>query len=520
MLAALAALCLTGCGSKNEPEEETKNGAAYFADVLQEQMEKNAEKRGEEERAKDHAGEDKVVKIKKAEDLLKFAERVNGGEQALGALLTADIDLAEVCGEGIGNWQPIKEYNGTFDGDGHTVSGLYIVGSDEYSGLFASITDDGVVKNLGMTDFMVDVNDYAGSVVGYSTGLLENCWSDGEIASGDKAVGGVAGYASHLTGCYNLGQVVSKDAWAGGVVGELDIRFMGEGNAPEAYASGCYNKGSVSGTGFYIGGVVGIMSDERSGEEGILLLEDCYNEGPVQAELYAGGVAGAMCGGTRLTMNRCVNKGEVSGDYYAGGLVGYTKDTRDANCLIVNSANKGTVRALPYKGERLVGRSSIFDHQLIGGLGGVTANARYVNCYNTGKIEMEMPDSYSFIGGLAGRSVGDKYSYFYNCYSNGELAGSDPENVYAVSAAGFIQCTDHVFFSEGLFKEQTKGLARLLEGMETSQEAFTDGTVLSELQGWPLNGDSEKQAELEGFEYELSGWIAGPDGNPCFDWEV
>ncbi len=185
-------------------------------------------------------------KIATAEELWDFAKLVNGGETDANtrAELTDDIDLSEICGENIGgqsvSWTPIgnsssNPYSGTFDGNGKTISGLYInSSSDNYQGLFGYVGSSGKVQNLSVSG-SVSGGMYVGGVVGYNnSGTVENCHNIGEI-SGSYYVGGVVGYnnSGSVENCYNTGAVNSSGNNVGGVVGVN----IGSGSGT---VTGCY----------------------------------------------------------------------------------------------------------------------------------------------------------------------------------------------------------------------------------------------------------------------------------------
>ena len=179
---------------------------------------------------------DHPYEIAVASDLDEFATKVNAGETTACAVLTADITLTG------GDWTPIgKEiaciYNGTFDGQGHTISGLQCsISSGDVAGLFGVIGSSGVVKNVGISNsdvsVVVTVTDkiaYAGGVCGWNQGTITNCWNSGSVSasvSGSGSVvgygGGVCGYSSGTIGnCWNSGKVSSSDnsVYGGGVCG-------------------------------------------------------------------------------------------------------------------------------------------------------------------------------------------------------------------------------------------------------------------------------------------------------------
>ena len=223
-----------------------------------------------------------------ADGLMNVAELVNGGKTDINITLTADIDLTGK------DWTPIgtdydNSYKGTFDGGGHTITGLTFTTNDEYAGLFGSIGYAGTVKNVMMEDVQITSNrssGFAGGVAGYSDGTIENCSVSGSVSGtvyvggvvgaqidgsitgcsssatvkGMVDVGGVAGQTNSsatLTACYATGNVIieiapKKNIAGGGLVG------MNAGSSLLA----CYATGNVTSTGsstgyVHIGGFLG-----------------------------------------------------------------------------------------------------------------------------------------------------------------------------------------------------------------------------------------------------------------------
>ena len=120
------------------------------------------------------------TEISTAEELAAYRDYVNSGNTERNAVLMADIDLSSVCGEGIGSWTPIKEFAGTFDGNGHTISNLYIANDTDKAALFDTITESGTVKNLGIISANIVRTKAAptASVVAIDAyGIIENCYT-------------------------------------------------------------------------------------------------------------------------------------------------------------------------------------------------------------------------------------------------------------------------------------------------------------------------------------------------------
>lgn len=196
-------------------------------------------------------------------------------------ILTDDINLKGI------EWTPIsnadnKAYTGTFDGGGHTITGLTVTGSAQYAGLFGYIETGGTVKNVVLEGVQITSDNSWGSVggvAGNSCGNIENCSVSGSVSGsnvggvvgyqlvgsitgcsssatvkGTERAGGVVGVTNNgatLTACYATGDVTvenddSSNAWAGGIVG------MNGGNSILA----CYAAGNVSGN--IVGGAVGV----------------------------------------------------------------------------------------------------------------------------------------------------------------------------------------------------------------------------------------------------------------------
>ena len=225
-----------------------------------------------------------------ADGLLNVAELVNGGKTDINITLDKNIDLTGK------DWTPIgtdydNSYTGTFDGGGHTITGLTFTTNDKYAGLFGYLNRAGTVKNVVMKDVQITNNRswsaFAGGVAGYSWGTIENCSVSGSVSGtvyvggvvgaqidgsitgcsssatvkGTTDVGGVAGQTNSgatLTACYATGNVIIeidpvKNISGGGLVG-----FNG-GNGVLA----CYATGNVTSTGSSTGNVhiFGLLGD-------------------------------------------------------------------------------------------------------------------------------------------------------------------------------------------------------------------------------------------------------------------
>ena len=254
-----------------------------------------------------------------AEGLKNIAELVNEEWKLdINITLTDDIDLKGI------DWTPIgidynHQYIGTFDGNGKTITGLTVTGSDQYAGLFGRIGTGGTVKNVVLEDVQITSDNslgLAGGVAGWSYGTIENCSVSGRV-SGTLFAGGVVGsqLVGSTTGC-SSSATVKGVIFAGGVAGATNSG---------ASLTGCYATGSVSvanntTSAAYAGGVVGSNGASST-------LTACYATGSVSGSgsgsgtIYTGGVTGTNdCG----TLTACYHaKGTVSGPTgTTGGVAG------------------------------------------------------------------------------------------------------------------------------------------------------------------------------------------------------
>ena len=290
--------------------------------------------------------------VTSAEGLKNIAKLVNE-EWKLGIniTLTADIDLKGI------DWTPIgkddnKAYTGTFDGNGKTITGLTVTGSDQYAGLFGYIGSGGTVKNVVLKHVQITSDNssgYAGGVAGDSWGTIENCSVSGSV-SGTTFAGGVVGsqWGGSITGC-NSSATVKGVIFAGGIAGETNSG---------ASLTGCYATGDVTvendGTNnSHAGGVVGYNGGGT--------LTACYATGNVTGtgtgtgSIYVGGVTGDNALGT---LTACYHAtGDVTGaSGSTGGVVGRNfKDSMFDGGIITACYWNGTVTGDNGIGNDMVG---------------------------------------------------------------------------------------------------------------------------------------------------------------------
>lgn len=228
--------------------------------------------------------------------------------------LTADIDMSFEYGADIGgtakSWSPIGQetmqgFNGTFDGNGHKITGLYINSTEKNQGLFGKIGSSAKISNLGVSG-SVTGGEQTGGIVGDSAGTIENCYNECTV-SGTEKVGGVAGWPSgnteEIKNCYNTG-AVSGDKSVGGVAGQCGTMI-----------NNCYNTGTVSGKE-NVGGVIGMLYAAWND----VTAKNCYSTGTITGTITGttsvGGVVGMVDGETVADCyysDSCVSGGNAYG---------------------------------------------------------------------------------------------------------------------------------------------------------------------------------------------------------------
>ena len=252
----------------------------------------------------------KTYEVYNADGLKNIAKLVNEeGKTDINITLDTDLTLT-------GEWTPIgtsgNKYTGTFDGGGHTITGLTVTVSDRYAGLFGCIGEGGTVKDVTLEEVQIATTNsygYAGGVAGFSyDGKIENCSVSGSV-SGNSIAGGVVGtqFRGSITECNSLATVKGV-IYAGGIAGETNSG---------ASLTGCYATGDVSvanntTNNASAGGVVGYNG-------GISTLTACYATGSVSGTgsgtIYVGGVTGSNLEGTLIAC------------YHANGTVSSTAGT-------------------------------------------------------------------------------------------------------------------------------------------------------------------------------------------------
>ena len=232
--------------------------------------------------------EDDPYLITSADDLAAFRDKVNAtkkGTSTLCGKLTTNIDLSRLSGD----WTPIGNYvnsysnytyyAGTFDGAGHTISGLHIDNAKQYQALFGYVKG-GTVKNLtveGSVKTSATSSPYAAGIVAYgNAATMENCANKADVTGTAKGyLAGIMGYAysgSKISSCTNTGKITAAGEYIGGIVG------TGTGTS----VVGCINSGTIVSTGkpgsytYSVGGIAGSLTRNST-------VQLCGNTGTVNS---------------------------------------------------------------------------------------------------------------------------------------------------------------------------------------------------------------------------------------------
>ena len=317
-----------------------------------------------------------VYQIKNYANLYWFAALVNGTltdgtakNTSANAVLVNDITVNSIAN--MGNyleWTPIGSrdnmYSGTFDGQGHKITGLYFDdASAEYVGLFGC--SDGRIKNVGVVGSYFNGKEKVGGVCGGNYGTIVNCYNTSTV-NGVSYVGGIAGYnrARKIENCYNTGAISASNYGAGGIVGYNCL----------ATVNNCFSSGAVTAPD-RAGGVCGY--NDRS------TISNCY----YNSKLFKGDAVGKSSGSTEENVSAKTatqfTSGEVayllSGGVTDGTQVWYQTLGTDScptldnthGTVYYNASYPGCVGAPgtpTYKYENVAGSEELPPHNFVDGI--------------------------------------------------------------------------------------------------------------------------------------------------------
>ncbi len=496
--------------------------------------------------------------------------------------LGADLDLSGICGSETGDWVPIgtstRPFYGSFDGRGHTISGLYIGEAKQNNGLFGVM--NGEVRNLTVNGRMF-AGDDSGGIAGVNQGTISHCVFAGTIEKYGSAVtnvGGIAGtnrgFIDHCThkgtiraftgsniggiaglaqsgsieDCVNEGDVgnpmASTHRNCGGIVGyyeggslsscrnEGDV--LGGGNvggiagsaAENRKLSGFVNTGSVTGRGDAVGGIIG-RSEYLSG------ISDCHNAGSITGPDKTGGIVGYVI---RTKIMNCTNAGSVgitenTGNGAKGGIAGYL----DAQGIVSYCSNSGSITTegneKNYGGivgqvdnatriDHCYNTGRVFCSENAGGIIGYVYFSKINCCFNTGTVSGSLPTGISF-GGIVGSS---RTTDIKNCFNTGRIAGER-------HIGGIAGIFDEGSFENCVNKSEISGLTdigglvgcRLTHNNDWAKSIFTHNyyrSVITAPVSSGVGGWEDNEFTIENvLRITEEQYTAGPDGDVYKGWD-
>lgn len=385
-------------GYKTVRGEFTVSGKDLTVDGIQLEIQTSWDGESYTEPAKNGQG---VYLISSPDELMWFDKNAKMTDSAK---LLADITINEdVSGSDATSqkykWTPIgtdktKAYTGSFDGNGHTISGLYINSTAVNTGLFGYVGAAGEIKNVTISDSVItSTQNYTGAVVGDSKGNITNC---------------------HTTATTR----VTGANYVGGIVGELDSNMS---------LAQCSNAGEVQGTGTsgYVGGIAGRVQSNASNA-----LTDSYNTGRITGVANVGGIAGHLYNGGGI--QNVYNTGSVSASKgVAGGIVGAfrygtLKNAYNAG-LVEASAKGGVAGRLDWNNGAKTVQNVFYsdEYEAVGNLNGCTIQ----NGTATAKTSdgLKALTSEDLGGGFAADTNGINSGYPVLAWQNGTAKSDDPE---------------------------------------------------------------------------------------------
>jgi len=290
------------------------------------------------------------------------------------------------------NFTPIgtlaNKFQGIFDGDGKTISGIYVNSNADYIGLFGYVSS-GTLKNLTITDSYIKGTNIAGGLAGAINGDVENCSFSGTV-TGENNVGGLIGYLPNgkISNSYSAGTVSGTNG-LGGLLGGANT-MSGETTIENSYSTS-----TVTGNA-EVGGLVGLTARTT--------INNSYSTGTVTGNSSVGGLVGGDGSPIERQISNSYSTGTVTGKVNVGGLIGHLSTTK-----INNSYSTGAVNG----------------DDVVGGLLGLWQGTPITNNYSAGLVtKTSKTDKF---GGLIGWNSKNTPISNNNYYDNTINSGFEDE---------------------------------------------------------------------------------------------
>ncbi len=280
-------------------------------------------------------------------------------------------------------WTPIGNssvaFDGTFDGDGHTISGMFINTTSSHNGLFGN--SRGTIQNLTLNNAWIYGGKYTGGVIGYNVGTAEKLTNLASVSGNEICIGGVIGGSYRKD--YKSNSIIKNVLNQGIIVGSKNVGGIA-GCATYVTVDGAENTAAIEGYG-YVGGVFGGIGSSSKND-----VKNLKNSGSINGTHFVGGISG-HCGGANLNINTL-----------QGGASYYCTDSGTYPCgTLINALNNANVSGQYY----------------VGGISGVACGGTISSLGNTANIEG--------VYGTAGVIGSAAYVTSSNLYNKGDIYGKD-----------------------------------------------------------------------------------------------
>ena len=391
-------------------------------------------------------------------------------------MTTAEISALTVTSSKVAN-----QFQGTFDGQGHTIEGLYMTGGYLFAHNHGTVKDvtfkncyskstggrtaiiaeamrnaSAVVENVDMVNCYVINGANNGAAAGFIVmpfaGTIRNCSFSGmvEASVGTGAIAGafVGNFANdgttYIQNCVNTGTI--KSATTGGIVGE----HRGQRSLE---ITGCVNRGEIIGTN--IGGIIGIVACTVA--DPVVKIEDCENYGAVQGTGVTGGIVGFPTKKGTLEVIGCTNYGKITSanGYGTGGIVGYSADT--GATTLTDCVNNGEING--YNAGGMVGQVNSLGFSI-------------ANCVSNGSVTGSLRT-----GGIVGHTGRD--IPMSGCVVNATIVGDENTGGFIGYTNAVHNITSCAFFGNVSSTAQNVGgfIGAVTGGTSTFTNCLSKGTV-------------------------------------------
>ena len=263
-------------------------------------------------------------KVQTVEDLIHVSDYTN--QTDVHFRMTNDI---AIYGR---EWTPISTFKGVFDGDGHTIAGLYISTNNDGAGLFARVNYPGEIRNLTVDQAVIAAGSWSGILVSTNGnwqehgGTIRNCHVKNTFISAKGCTGGIAGVSSgEIIDCSATNCVIKGYDHVGGIVGHQEVG--------PSYVADCFFIGNVSGTGDCVGGIIGYSNTKKP--DGVKAdVYNCASYGSVKSSTSkVGGIVGEMTQSATNIVD-CYSECYIGGTN-VGGILGGTQNATVTNCVFM-----------------------------------------------------------------------------------------------------------------------------------------------------------------------------------------